>query len=342
MKKVSIKDVAKKAGVSPTTVSRVINNSDHPVSDRTRKLVESAIEELNFEPNRLAQGLINNKSNIIGVIVHDISDPYFAEILKGIEEIISHHEYIINIYNTFRDIDKELKAVNTLRALGADGIVFAGGSLLDKNYEEKMNWYIDQLKNNGSIVVGVASHPFSIKNMRIGNKLAAGMITEYLYNNGHKKIAYINGPEIISTTKERLEGFKNVMKSRDILDEALIIDGDFSFEGGREAALKLLELKDRVSAVVAANDESALGLIWELRNRGVKVPDEISVVGIGNVPASKYSYPPLTTISLPIREIGLQVGKYLISELEDKPQLEDNHSTSLSLVERESVKDISN
>ncbi len=338
MKKISIKDVAKKAGVSPTTVSRVINNSDHPVSESTKKLVESAIAELDFEPNRLAQGLINNKSNIIGVIVHDISDPYFAEILKGIEEIISDYDYIINIYNTFRDIDKELKAVNTLRALRADGIVFAGGSLLNKRYEDKMHWYVDQLRNNGTVVVGVASHPFSIKTIPVGNNQAAKMITEYLCKHGHQRIAYINGPEIISTTRERLEGFKDVMLSKNIFNKNLIIDGDFSFEGGRKAGLKLLEVIDSVSAVVAANDESALGLIWELKNRGVKVPEDISVVGIGNIPESKYSYPPLTTISLPIRKIGLQVGSYLISMLEDKPQLDDNYITELSLVERDSVR----
>ena len=128
------------------------------------------------------------------------------------------------------------------------------------------------------------------------------------------------------------------MLSKNIFDKNLIIDGDFSFEGGRKAGLKLLEVIDSVSAVVAANDESALGLIWELKNRGVKVPEDISVVGIGNIPESKYSYPPLTTISLPIRKIGLQVGSYLIGVLEDKPQLDDNYITELSLVERDSVR----
>ncbi|MFW5986320.1 MAG: LacI family DNA-binding transcriptional regulator [Halanaerobiales bacterium] len=338
MSKISIKDVAELAGVSPTTVSRVINDSDHPVSEDTRRAVEMAIKELNFEPNRLARGLIKNKSNIIGVIVHDISDPYFAEILKGIEEVTAAYDYILNIYNTYRNVEKELEAVKTLRAIQADGVVFTGGSLLDEKYRERMKWYVQELKKRKVTIVGIATHPFAIKNIQIGNTFAARTITGYLYDKGHEKIAYVNGPEILSTTRERLQGYRQALQSHHLIfDESLIIPGDFTFSGGREAARLLLDRISEITAVVCANDETALGLIWELKNCSIRVPEEVSVVGIGNIPEARYSYPPLTTMSLPIRRIGLLTGSYLINGLLNREELNIKEDMEISLVERESV-----
>lgn len=342
-KRISIKDVARQAKVSPATVSRVINKSDHPISDKTRAAVESAVEELRFQPNRMARGLITNKSDIIGVIIHDISDAYFAEITKGLEEALLDYEYIVNIYNTYRNIEKELRAVNMLKANGADAVVLAGGTLLDYHYKEKMKQYIAELKEQGSIVVGVTSHPFEIKNIKIGNEFVVKTIVDYLINKGHKDIAYIGGPEILSTAQNRLKGYKQALLERNMkIDEDLIISGDFTFMGGRKAALEVLEYMDKISAVIASNDDLALGLIWELKNRGVKVPDEISVVGIGNIPAAKYSYPPLTTISLPAYQLGVQIGKCIINSLHDKKSTDDEIEFEFSLVERDSVKDLSN
>ena len=152
-KEITIKDVAKLAECSPTTVSRVINNSDHPVSKDTAEKVEAAIEKLNFSPNRIAQGLKSDRSNIIGVIVHDICDSYFAQMVKGIEEFISGHEYIVNIYNTSRSVEKELHAFNLLKANRADAIILAGGALMNKEYEQKMRSMIDQLKNQNTCLL---------------------------------------------------------------------------------------------------------------------------------------------------------------------------------------------
>ncbi|GAB6099544.1 LacI family DNA-binding transcriptional regulator [Halanaerocella petrolearia] len=344
-KEITIKDVANLANCSPTTVSRVINNSDHPVSDETRAKVEEAIEKLNFEPNRIAQGLKSNKSRIIGVIVHDICDAYFAQMVKGIEEVIFDYDYIINIYNTSRDVDKELHAVNMLKANRADAIVFAGGNLIDSKYKEQMEGYIQDLKNQGSVIVGVTSHPFNIKNIELGNQLATQTITDYVLNKGHKKIAYIDGPKILSTTRERLKGYKSALVSRNIKpNKEFILEGDFTFEGGRKAALKLLNIRkdNNITAAVASNDETALGLMWELKNQGIEIPEEISVVGIDNIPDAKYSYPPLTTISLPIYRLGVQIGNYIIDSLQNNENIifGNEIDVQVNLIERLSVKDL--
>ncbi len=329
------------AGVSPTTVSRVINNSDHSVSKKARAVVEKAVRELNFEPNRMAQGLVKNKSRIIGVIVHDISDAYFAEIVKGIEKVIFNYDYIINIYNTYRDVDKELHAVNLLRANRAEAVVFAGGTLLDPYYKQKMGEYIKDLKEQGSALIGLTSHPFPIKNIEIGNVLATQTITNYILSKGHKKTAYITGPEILSTTKERFNGYKEALLDRGMeIDKKLVIEGDFTFEGGRKAALELINYLDRITAIVVSNDAMALGLMWELKNQGVEVPGDISVTGIGNIPATKYSYPSLTTISLPTYELGVEVGKDILNSVEDNRIINGEFEVQIKLVERNSVKDI--
>ncbi|HLV10614.1 MAG TPA: LacI family DNA-binding transcriptional regulator [Halanaerobiales bacterium] len=345
-KNISIKDVAKLAGVSPSTVSRVVNNSDHPVNSKTRKDVKKAINKLNYQPNRMAQGLIKNRSKMIGVIVHDISDEYFAELLKGIEEITFDYDYITNIFNTNRDIEKELKAINILDAYQAEAIVLTGGYLRDDYYKQTMGKHIKQLKNRNCHIVSVSSHPFEIKNIELANKLAARNITGYLIDKGHRSFAYVNGPEILETTQERLCGFKTTLKKNDIeIQDDLIIPGDFSFEGGRRAASELLKYLEDITAVVVVNDQAALGLMWELRQKGIKIPDTISVVGIGGIPASKYSYPPLTTIVLPLYSLGKEIGKYIVSKLDSKKEtidiiIEDREYLQMNLVERQSVKEL--
>ncbi|QTL97328.1 LacI family DNA-binding transcriptional regulator [Iocasia frigidifontis] len=339
--KISIKDVAKLAGVSITTVSRVINNSKHPVSSKTRVEVQKAIKELNFQPNRLAQGLINNKSSIIGVIVHDISDTYFSEMVKGIEEVTFENDYIINIYNTDRDIHKELQAVNMLKANQAEAIVFTGGHLIDDFYDQQIRGYIKQLKQQGCYIISVNPYPYDIRDIDIGNKLATRTITEYLFNKGHENIAYVTGPAISHTTWERFSGYKDALKNKGLIfREEYVISGDFTFEGGRKAALELLNRISDITAVVTANDATALGLMWELKHNGVNIPEDVSVVGIGNIPETKYAYPPLTTIALPLFELGKKIGNCLMSKLLNNKVILEDIDVKIGLIERKSVKNL--
>jgi len=225
-----------------------------------------------------------------------------------------------------------------LKANRADAIVFAGGALMDKEYEQKMYSIVEQLKSQGTVLLGVTPHPFDINNISLGNKKAAALIGDYLVENGHQKIAFVDGPEKLYTSYLRREGLKESLAKHNLkLEDELIFSGDFSFEGGRKAALKLMDKVDQITAVVGANDATALGLIWELNNQGIKVPDDISVVGIDDLPEAKYSYPPLTTISLPIHQLGTNIGKYLLESLTTN-QNSDLENVETKLIERESVK----
>ena len=340
-KSASIKDVAEAAGVSATTVSRVINQSSHPVNEKTKKRVKQAINRLNYQPNRLAQGLKNNKSKIIGVIVHDISDPYFAQIVKGIETITFDNDYIVNIINTERDIEKELKAVNMLKANRAEAIVFTGGNLIDSNYFQKMKKHVEKLKKQGTCLLGITSHPFDFENIEIGNYRAAKMATEFLIKKGHEKIGYITGPEILNTSRGRFKGFRQALKEKSIkFKESLVINGDFTFEGGRKAAQKIIYTEQSITALVASNDETALGLMWQLRKKSIKVPERISVIGIGDIPSSKYATPPLTTVFLPLYDLGKRIGNYLtktLNETKGGNEFQKNINIEIGLKERDSV-----
>ncbi|MFW6308662.1 MAG: LacI family DNA-binding transcriptional regulator [bacterium] len=335
---VSIKDVAEEAGVSPTTVSRVINDSDHPVNEKTREIVEKAIKKLDYQPNRLAQGLKKNKSNIIGVIVHDISDEYFAQLVKGIEAVTFDNDYIVNIINTQRNIHKELKAVTMLKANRAEAIIFTGGNLNNEYYNKKMKDHIKDLKKQGTYILGVTSHPHDIINIKIGNKKAAAIITNYMLKQGRDKIGFVNGPEILSTSEQRLEGYKETLQAAGKkIDSNIILPGDFSFEGGRRAAKKLLD-KDisRIEAVIASNDETALGLIWELTQNNINIPGNIAIGGIGDIPASKYTNPPLTTVSLPLYDLGKKLGEKVVNFLK-KDKKTGDIKVDIGLVKRESA-----
>ena len=338
---ISIKDVAREAEVSPTTVSRVINNSKHPVNEKTKEIVKKTIKKLNYQPNRLAQGLKKNKSNIIGVIVHDISDEYFAQMVKGIETVTFDNDYIVNIINTERDIHKELKAVNMLKANRAEAVILTGGNLINDEYHKKMKNHIKDLKSQNTYILGVTSHPYEIKNIRIGNRKAAEIITQYMIDKGYKNIAYINGPPILSTTRERLKGYKYTLGKAEIkVRKEYIIPGDFTFEGGRKAADKLEKLfndDNKIEAVVASNDEAALGLIWELKQKGINIPQEIAVGGIGDIPAAKYSEPGLTTISLPLYELGQKIGKNVVNYLNNNLDEMETLEVNIGLVERKST-----
>ena len=340
-KKISIKDVAEEAGVSPATVSRVINDTDYPVKNKTKKAVKEAVEKLNYQPNQVARNLAKKQSNIIGIIVHDISSAYFSEMLRGIEDTFFENNYIINICDTRYSVKRQLKDLNLLQANHVEAVIFPGGVIYEDDYLKDIKKCFQTLKEDGCRIIGVTSNPFDIKNVDVGNVLASRTITEYLINYGHEKIAYVNGPEIMNATSERLQGYKEALQNRDLeVVHDLIIDGDFSFKGGRQAALNLLEKKHKFSAVVAANDESALGLMWEFQQRGIEVPEEVSIVGIGNIPRSKCSYPSLTTVNLPLHEIGENIGNYIINKLDTKNYITEEYEVNVGIVERQSVKNM--
>jgi LacI family transcriptional regulator len=316
----SIVDVAKKAQVSVTTVSRVLNNSDHQVNEKTRQRVLEAAEALNFRPNALARALVSERSKIIGVIVGDASDPYFATIIRGISDVAREQGYLTIICNSDRVAEVELNYIRMLMDYRADGIIFAGGALNYSFYNEQLGQLFAQMKAQSVAVVSLGNHLPDIPKVTIDNFQSTLDMTEYLIGLGHRRIGYISGPPDLMTSSIRLEGYKQALARHQIPFIAdLVVDSDFTFEQGQELTEHFLNLDPWPTAIFGSNDRVAIGSLVKLKERGIDVPGQISVVGFDNISSTLQVDPPLTTIHVPMHEMGSRGMKQLLNLLDGKP-----------------------
>ena len=304
---VTIKDVAKRANVSITTVSRVINETEHSVSPETRERVLRAIQELGFSPNALARGLHRNETRTIGLIIPDISNPYYPSIVRGVEDEAQAQGYTIILANTYRSKEKITKYLNVFREKRVDGIIFTGGGVArdaaDENFFEQ--------SNIAAVVIG-KSRNAKLPSVQVNNVQAAREACEYLIQKGHKKIATITGPGNSITAVDRLEGYYQALKHNGIeIREELIIQGNFEFDSGYQAVDVLLEKDKDITAIFAHNDMMAIGAMKALAEKGLRVPDDIAIIGFDNIPLSLYVTPGLSTVTVPVYEMGRTSMKIL-------------------------------
>jgi len=334
----SIQDVAKRAGVSITTVSRVINNSSHPVNDETRRRVQDAVAELGYEPNLLARALVSEKSRIIGVIVGDASDPYFATIVRGASDAAREQGYLTIICNTDRIPDVELNFVRFLRDYNTDGIIFAGGGLTDQPHVKQLDELVAGLQANQVPVIALGNQLLDVPQVSIDNRQAAADMTAYLIELGHRRIGYISGPPGLTTSQHRLEGYKQALAAAGIpLELNLVTGGDFTYESGCTAADYFLDQVAPPTAIFAANDREAMGCLYQLKQRAIDVPRQMSVAGFDDIEATQYVHPALTTVHVPMHAVGFMGVKQLFIEMEAMGTVEQQHTLPHSLVLRDST-----
>lgn len=319
----SLQDVAALAGVSSATASRVLSGSLHPVAAPTRQKVLDATKALDFEPNMLARGLARNRTQTVAVLVHDIMDEYFSEIARGVEDEAYSHGYVALICNTDRDADKELYYLRKLRAMQIDAILFTAGGLRGRTHRRDANRQLTQIEAAGGVIVRLAPHPGGKPDVGYSNRRGLALAVDHLVGLGHRNIGFLAGSPRITTSAERLAAMRLALASHGIeLLEATIFDGDFSRAGGEEAAAKFVDADCAATAVVSANDQAAIGFVRGLRSRHVVVPDEVSVVGFDDIAPCAYVEPPLTTVHVPLYEIGVQ-GMRLAFDLlvgKDRPK----------------------
>jgi LacI family transcriptional regulator len=334
----NIIDVAKHAGVSVTTVSRVINNSSHPVNAETRIRVLEAIDALNFVPSQLARALVSEKTRLIGVIVGDGSDPYFANIVRGITDTAQENGYLTIICNTERIPKVELSYLRLLRDYSADGIIFAGGALVDSEYKEELADIVTKLQKNHVPVIALSNQYLDMPQVRIDDVLAAREMTEYLIGLGHRRIGFITGPAGLVTSKLRFDGYQQALEAARIsLDPELIVEGDFTYESGRQAGGDLIALQAPPTAIFGSNDREALGCLFKLNELGVQVPGQVSIAGFDNIETTQYVHPPLTAVNVPMHTIGVIGVQQLLQVAEHREPIEQIHKVAHSLVKRAST-----
>ncbi|GAB3264693.1 LacI family DNA-binding transcriptional regulator [Chitinimonas naiadis] len=325
----TLHEVARIAGVSPSTVSRILNGTAR-VSDDKRKAVEAAIANLNYKPNLLAQGLKKGRAMTIGILTQDLASPYFTEALMGVEAALTGTGYAPLIVSGHWHADEEAERVELLIARRVDGIVILSGSLSDK----RINEFAMRLP---IVATGRRIDAGNARGIALNQLDGARMATEYLLEQGHRQIAFIAGPPDHDDARARLAGYRAALDVAGIhFDPNLVAQGNFLESGGLLALNDLLETRQRFTAIFCANDQTAYGARLALYRRGIRVPDDISIVGFDDLPYSNYTTPPLTTVKQPIYEVGKRAVQAVLQMVNDEPAL--IMPPTLELVVRESVK----
>jgi LacI family transcriptional regulator, repressor for deo operon, udp, cdd, tsx, nupC, and nupG len=311
---VRISDVAKLANVSTATVSRVLSNSGNVKKETTEKVLE-AIQKLNYQPNMLARQLRKLETKTILVVVPDITNTFFSKVLRGIEHVAIENDYQVLLGDTGNNIERERGYLNILRQRKADGMI-----LLTARLESHL---LEEIASEFPVVLACEYLEGStIPTVSIDNISSARKATEYLINLGHRRIGFISGPLNVILSRDRLKGFRQAMAQHNIpIESFLVQEGDFSFESGYNMMMKFLALDQPPTAVFASNDEMAIGAIKAIKSKGLRVPDDISVVGFDDIQFASIYEPALTTISQPMFEIGKKAMELLI-KLMNKDKLE--------------------
>jgi LacI family transcriptional regulator len=309
---VSIRDVAAAAGVSVATVSRVLSpaSADVPMRKETRDKVERAIDKLGYRPNDLARALLQQRTDAIGLVVPDISNPYYPPLVRGVEDAASSRGYRVVLCNTDRDPAKISGYLDTLIKTRVDGIVVAGGGWADlSDRTAVLGTY-----RTGLVAVGrhLSAHP----SVRIDNVAASREAAEHLIGLGHRGIAFLGGPASSTTVQDRAQGYRDALKVAGPAGPEAVRYGDFTEESGYAAAREVLDASPRPTALLCANDRIALGAYAAASDAGRRVPDDVSVVGFDDTPIARYVRPTLTTVAIPTYEMGLAAVRLLLAQLE--------------------------
>ncbi len=301
----SITEVARRAGVSPATASRVVSAADYPVSAATRERVLEAARALDYVPNALARGLLKSRIPVVAVIVHDITDPYFAEIVRGVEDAANAAGYLVITCSSERDAERERSYVRLVRSMRAAAVVFAGSGLDDPEQNEAIGRHLDAMRADGAAVVHLSPHAGGQPEVGVDNEAGIAAMVAALVRLGHRRIAFLAGPRALYVARERLAGYRRGLAAAGLeVDERLIVATTFDGEGGARGIDALLGSGLPFTAVCCANDLLALGALRRLAIRGIDVPGRVSVAGFDDISTAAITAPSLSTVRLPLRELG--------------------------------------
>jgi DNA-binding LacI/PurR family transcriptional regulator len=305
----SVKDVSKLAGVSPSTVSRVITGNA-PVDEATKRRVLEAVEKLNYRPNLIARGLRNRSGKLIGLMVPEIRHETFSAFICYVEEACVKRGFTMILGNTHEDSAIEERVVSNLVGMNVDGIIISRVS--------DSSAVMGQLKSSGVPVVGIdrALEDEQTDRVLVGNREAGEMAAKYLWSMGHRKLVCISGPESISLSRERREGFRCFFAERGI-EICHIVGEGFDFEAGILCTRKILERGVEFTGIWAENDLFAIGAMRELKRLGMRVPEDVSIIGMDDINSTQMVLPALTTVRQPYGEICDTAVDLLIRRMEN-------------------------
>jgi LacI family transcriptional regulator/LacI family repressor for deo operon, udp, cdd, tsx, nupC, and nupG len=310
----SLKNVADMAGVSVATVSRVLN-SEEVVKEDTKQKVLAAIKKLNYTPNRVAQRLRSTKTNsrIIGLLIPDIQNPFYVDVIRGIEEYAYAHNSVVIIGNFSQDEKKEKLYIDILKSESVDGFIVAPSN--------EKNVYIKALMTDGFPIVCIdrGMKDVDVDLVKVDNQQGVFNAVQHLINLGHTRIGHVTGKPFLPTTHERMAGYEEAMKKYELeIDPEIIVSSNSDYESGAEQTARLLELEDPPTAIFTANNLITLGALDTINRRGLRIPEDVAIVGFDDVYWANSLNPPLTAVRQPGFEIGKRSCELLIQRI-NKP-----------------------
>lgn len=319
----TLAEVARRAGVSAATASRVINGHPKPVADELRARVLRAVEELHYVPNAHARLLAKSERIAVGVIVHDVSDPYFAEITNGLQRVAAGCGRLLIICSSHCDPDRELAYVDLLRAQQVAAIVLAGSGYHDAAFTRELGAKLRAYEEAGGRVAVIGRHQHDCDSVQPDNELGGYLAGAELLRLGHRRIGGIAGPKVLTTTTDRLAGFRRATREAGAaLPTKQLAYTGFDRDGGATAAAALLSATPSLTAMLALNDAMAVGALATARSLGFAVPGRLSIVGFDDMPIARDVQPPLTTVRLDMAELGAKAMELALGPPADAPRVE--------------------
>ncbi|PGM87749.1 ribose operon transcriptional repressor RbsR [Bacillus cereus] len=321
----TIKDVAKLAGVSVATVSRVLNKNGY-VHEDTLKKVERAIEMLDYKPSTVARSLYNKKSRLIGLVVPNIVNPFFPEVARAVEDVAYKQGYTVVLCNSDESLEKEKQYIDVLRQNNVDGFIVA------TNPQNSVNYM------NLSIPVVAIDRMFNerIPTVYADNYAGSQAATKLLIDKGCKHIAHIRGPRDVSTANERFEGFVDVITQNNL--SYMIAESTFDPANSEQVTVELLEEYPHIDGIVAGNDLIAIGVVKAALQKGISIPEELQIIGFDGISLTEMMYPSITTVAQPIYEMGKIATELLLEQMEGNPLEEKHYRLPIEIIERNTTK----
>ncbi len=307
-------EVARSAGVSVATASRVLNGGNHDVTPNLRKRVLAAAEALHYVPNAHAQALVRADTSSVGVIVHDVSEPYFSEICRGALKMAAARGMLATICNTYHEPERDLAYVRLLRSQRVQVMLLTGTGWDDRKLAQNLATEIEAFEATGGRAALIGRHLIPADAVMPDNVGGARALGQAIASLGHRAFGVLAGPLSSTTSQDRLAGLRSALHERQIgLSDDRVIACDFTREGGVQGTIELLARFPDVTAVCAFSDSMAVGALAVLRDRGVRVPEDVSVTGFDDIPTLRDVQPALSTVRVPMEALGMRAFELALS-----------------------------
>lgn len=328
---ITIRDVARQAGVSVATVSRVLNNSAL-VSQETREAVMKAVAQLGYRPNANAQALATQVSDTIGVVVMDVSDAFFGALVKAVDVVAQQHQKYVLIGNSYHEAEKERHSIEVLIRQRCNALIVHSKALSD----EELAGFMEQIP--GMVLINRVVSGYAHRCVSLDNISGAVMATRMLLNHGHQRVGYLASSHQIEDNDMRREGWVKALAEQNIAaPDAWVGMGSPDMQGGEAAMVELLSRNQQLTAVFAYNDSMAAGALTALKDNGIAVPQHLSLIGFDDIPIARYTDPQLTTVRYPIASMARLATELALMGAAGKLDPEATHCFMPTLVRRHSV-----